>query len=617
MKRCICCLAQCEDDTVVCPECGYDGNSTETYEHALAIGTRLNGRYVLGGAFSRVNSFVAYYAMDTQEKKRVKIYEYLPKKLMYRLPEEVFIKYYDEKCSARGDKEIAAYYSHFVKMCALSKTTVMDFSDCFAENSTVYYVCQINSGIPLSSIIGNGKRMSVSEALKLLSPVFDCTKKLEKADKWYGCLSPYTIITNDGRITAITGYSYPFKSVNSPFDAPEKQLGTRSCGSYTDVYAIGALIYEAVTGFMPPAPQQRNAGKPLRFPQGISEREKAVIEKALSTDAIERYQSVEQLYADIKGDKPPKKKSKAKPSEIIRKIVLTLASITLIASGLFLINYYLIEPYREKEQASNLVSMVQTTNPAVDPWTDIKAEYPEVEFPLGINPSYADLYAANSDFAGWIKIPGLNIDFAVVQASDNNFYERRDFYKNSTNYGVPFFDYRNTLTSLDRNTIIFGHNMRHDDKIFGTLEGYRDIETFKKSPIITMNTLYAEYKFKIYAVFISNSKASDDNGKVFNYIFTNAANNRFTDYIAEIDKRKFYTTGVDINQYDKILTLSTCCYDFEDARLIVVGRLIREGEDEQVNTSLVTANENPKYPQAYYDAKRIENPYKNDPTLFD
>ncbi|MBQ4626295.1 MAG: hypothetical protein IJB45_03480, partial [Clostridia bacterium] len=105
--------------------------------------------------------------------------------------------------------------------------------------------------------------------------------------------------------------------------------------------------------------------------------------------------------------------------------------------------------------------------------------------------------------------------------------------------------------------------------------------------------------------------------QIFKYIFTDATTDKFAKYIEEIDKRKLYTTGVELSPHDKILTLSTCCYDFEDARLVVVGRLLREGESEAVDTSRVTVNGNPKFPQAYYDAKRLENPYKNDPIAFD
>ncbi|MBQ4604815.1 MAG: hypothetical protein IJB16_09450, partial [Clostridia bacterium] len=108
----------------------------------------------------------------------------------------------------------------------------------------------------------------------------------------------------------------------------------------------------------------------------------------------------------------------------------------------------------------------------------------------------------------------------------------------------------------------------------------------------------------------------DDNGNFLNYIFTNTTDEKFADFIAEIDKRKFYDTGVDINPTDKLLTLSTCCYDFSDARLVVVGRLLREGESPAVDTSLAVMNPSPKLPQAYYDANGGKNPHKDDINLF-
>ena len=604
----------------MCPECGFGGKEQNSFEYSLPIGTKLNGRYILGGAFSRVKSFIVYYALDAQTRQRVKIYEYFPLKLMYRLPDEVIVKYHNEECSAKGDKEIAAYYSHFVKLCSISKISILDFEDCFAENSTMYYVCTVPMGTPLSSLIGNGRVMSFTRASKLLEPLVESARKLEKAGKWHGSLTPYSIVTNGDKITAVTGYTYPPRSSRAPFDAPEKQLGAKHCGSYTDVYAIGAIFYEAVTGFLPPSAEQRGQGKPLKFPETLSENERNIIEKALAPDKSERYSSVEELYADINGKKAPKpqkEKVKLPKKEIIRRTVLAVASVTLAASIIFLLNYYVIEPYKASKQAQELEAMTVTTVAGKDPWEDIKAKYPDIDFPEGMNLSFAELYAANTDFAGTVSIPEMNIDSYVVQTTDNKYYERRDFYGKSTNYGVPFFDYRNTLQSLDRNTIIYGHNMRHDDKIFGTLEQYREIDGFKKAPFITMNSLYGEYKFKIYAVFISNSKASDDNGHVFNYIFTAAGNSQFANYIAEIDKRKLYTTGVDINENDKIITLSTCCYDFEDARLVVVGRLLREGEAAAVDISLPVINENPKFPQAYYNKKGMDNPYTDDPDLFE
>ena len=111
-------------------------------------------------------------------------------------------------------------------------------------------------------------------------------------------------------------------------------------------------------------------------------------------------------------------------------------------------------------------------------------------------------------------------------------------------------------------------------------------------------------------MFITNSRTSDDNGYLFPYNFIDVSDAKFAEYITEIDKRKLYTTGVDINPTDKILTLSTCCYDFDEARLVVVARMRRAGESSSVNTS--NAMENPKYPQAWYDANKKTNPYAAD-----
>ena len=149
-----------------------------------------------------------------------------------------------------------------------------------------------------------------------------------------------------------------------------------------------------------------------------------------------------------------------------------------------------------------------------------------------------------------------------------------------------------------------------DGLVFADLKKYKTIDGFKESPIMEFDTLYRSYKFKIYAVMITNSKEEDDNGYIFNYTvpdFGSEAN--FTSYIAAVDERKLYTTGVDIQPDDKLLTLSTCTYEFSDARLVIIGRMVRDGEDASVDTTLAVANPNPRYPQAWYDKNGKTNPF--------
>lgn len=317
-------------------------------------------------------------------------------------------------------------------------------------------------------------------------------------------------------------------------------------------------------------------------------------------------------------DIPPQKTSK-KTGSLLRNIVYAASIVCLVLSLGYLLNYYVVEPWRHSKQTANLSGMLETTRADItdtDALGQIRKDYPDVDFPDGMNPAFALLYSQNPEIAGWVSIGGTDINYAVMQTDNNDKYLKTDFFGKSTNYGQPYFDYRNSLRELDRNTIIHGHNMRHDDKIFGILEQYRNPEAFVSSPVIEMKTIYGNYKFKIYGVFIVNSDKEQDNGKRFYYNFTEATDAEFEEYIRELDKRKLYSTGVDICAQDKILTLSTCCYDFYDARLAVVGRLVREGESPEVDTSLVKINESPKFPQAYYDATGKTNPYKNDEHLF-
>lgn len=315
-------------------------------------------------------------------------------------------------------------------------------------------------------------------------------------------------------------------------------------------------------------------------------------------------------------DDPQEEKTEKKGGvgEVIRKIVLTLSIITIVVSLGVLVNTYFIEPYKAKTATQNLAEQMSQNQSAhsdaviEDVGTDTESKYPQ-----GMLAKYAQLYDANSDLAGWISIPALQIELPIAIGTDNDYYRNRDIYKKYTMYGVPFFDYRMTdLKNLHRNTVLYGHNMRSDDLVFGMLENYRTIEGYQSAPVIECNTIYGDHTWLVYGVFLSNAYEKQDNGYVFPYNFIDISDAKFADYITEIDKRKLYTTGVDLNVNDKILTLSTCCYDFEDARLVVVARLKREGESVSVDTSKAYKNPNPKYPQAWYDANKKTNPYAED-----
>lgn len=308
--------------------------------------------------------------------------------------------------------------------------------------------------------------------------------------------------------------------------------------------------------------------------------------------------------------------------EILRKLAMNISAIVVIVCiGIFVNNY--IEHQKQLQKLEELESLKQNeiaTDDLNAQWEAIKEKYPDIEFPKGMKIEYAEIYAQNQDFAGWLYIKNTNIDTAVVhKPSDRNtsaedFYLHKNFFGSYDKYGNPYLDKYNTGSSLDKNNIIYGHNMT-DGLSFAQLEKYYTVDGFKESPIIEYSTLYKTYYFKVYAVIITNGYSSGDNGYLFSYITAHfPTDENFEGFIEALDERKLYDTGVDINKDDKLITLSTCSYEIKQnqmGRLAVIGRLVRSGESLDVDTSLVKENENIRYPQIWYDEHNMTNPYKN------
>lgn len=294
--------------------------------------------------------------------------------------------------------------------------------------------------------------------------------------------------------------------------------------------------------------------------------------------------------------------------EIFRKVLFLVSMVVVVVCLGIIANTYLIQPAIEKGRHSKIDDLLTS---GVSDAESFKAAYGDTELPTGARYDLAQFYAANPDFYGYLEIPGTGVSTPVVQGKDNKKYLRRNFFGESTKYGCPFVNYQNTYAALDYNTSIFGHNMEYDDLVFGELEKYRKIDGFKKAPLIHLETMYADYTFKIYAVFLTDSDY-DSSGWFFDYIFTQLKDEKeCREYIAELDQRKLYSTGVDILPTDKLLTLSTCAYDFGTERLVVVGRLVRDGESAEVDVSKAVVNNNPRYPDKYYQRKGIANPYSS------
>ena len=209
-----------------------------------------------------------------------------------------------------------------------------------------------------------------------------------------------------------------------------------------------------------------------------------------------------------------------------------------------------------------------------DNWPSSYADNPT----LRISSSFEKLRQQNKDIVGWLSIDGV-LDEPVLQR-DNDFYLTHDATGTENVTGALFLDENCNLRTVPNNTLIHGHNMK-EGAMFGSLKKYKvkDAAFYKEHPYVTLNTLYEEGTYVIFAVTEINIR-SDEHYYVPFWQYINFANeSSFDAYIGKIREFSHFQTKVDVRPGDRLLTLATCSGSDENARLLISARMLRDGED--------------------------------------
>ena len=222
---------------------------------------------------------------------------------------------------------------------------------------------------------------------------------------------------------------------------------------------------------------------------------------------------------------------------------------------------------------------------------------PESEDQGFLNPQFEELYRINPDIVGWINIADKTLSAPVVQR-DNEYYLTHDFYGNEDPHGTIFLDQRNKTDPNDDSLIIYGHNMR--STMFNVLASFQDAEFVAQNPLITFDTLYGTGQYVVVSVFLANTlEANGDIYPYHNMVYFQTFEEK-EDYVAQFLQRSLIISSADVTARDDLLTLSTCGYDFEGERIVVVARKLREGETaQQFQDITVTRNPDPLMPEIW------------------
>lgn len=179
---------------------------------------------------------------------------------------------------------------------------------------------------------------------------------------------------------------------------------------------------------------------------------------------------------------------------------------------------------------------------------------------------FESLSKINPDIVGWIGFEGLEIDYPVVQTKDNEFYLNHLFSLEKNKLGAIFVDYRNKSDFSDLNTIIYGHNMKNGS-MFSSLTNYKSQEYYDANPDILFVTVETKYKIEFFAGLVV-----DGSYESVRYDFSDEDD--FNQYINSLKDMSTFKSSVNVGPKDRIISLVTCSYEYNNARYALYGKLV-------------------------------------------
>ncbi len=190
---------------------------------------------------------------------------------------------------------------------------------------------------------------------------------------------------------------------------------------------------------------------------------------------------------------------------------------------------------------------------------------------------YKNLLNKYSDLIGWLKIADTNIDYPVMQTSDNDYYLNHDLDGKVNKNGTIFLDKDCDVVDMSTNLILYGHHMK-SGKMFGSLVKYSSKDYYEKHKYIQFDTIYEKGTYEVMYVFRSKVFKEDEIAfKYYQFIEANGET-EFKSNMDEMAAMSLYSTGVTAQYGDQLLTLSTCDYEEKDGRFVVVAKKITTKE---------------------------------------
>lgn len=254
----------------------------------------------------------------------------------------------------------------------------------------------------------------------------------------------------------------------------------------------------------------------------------------------------------------------------IKKIYIFINAILIfliILSIIYILDFFLLK--KEAAEESNLLNTIEIDENEIN-LRDTKTIGKSSERIIKIR----KLQKENPDIIGWLEIENTNINYPVLQGTDNEYYMTHNYKKEKTKKGSIFLskDYDWSIPST--NLLIYGHNLRNGT-MFEELLKYENEEFYKEHPSIRFTTAKEDAEYAIIAVFKSRVYYQSERNVFRYYYFVNAkTQEEYNKFVENAKQASLYNIEETASNGEQLITLSTCSYHTEDGRFVVVGRKI-------------------------------------------
>ena len=284
-------------------------------------------------------------------------------------------------------------------------------------------------------------------------------------------------------------------------------------------------------------------------------------------------------------------KTKAKRKRI-HVIIYLLLSILIILSIMYIINFFSLR--KEAKEQSKLLSAIDiygreetkevTQNNLENGKENVESESEEKGETISTENTeevkqetermlqVKELQGQNADIIGWIEIENTNINYPVLQGTNNRYYMTHNYKKENSKNGSIFLDATYNWNIPSNNLLIYGHNLGNG-MMFQELLKYEKESFYQEHPVIRFTTAEEDAEYEIISVFKSRVYYKSEKNVFRYYYFINSkSEEEYNQFVKNAKNASLYSIDATANYGDQLITLSTCSYYVQDGRFAVVGR---------------------------------------------